>query len=95
MLSGILYNTSNPTDKWQAIVYLSSKMDWTTWSSLGRDYKNEKGLAGDHYKDWSYYIMDPSQTSQIIGLEANAGKTVTISHMPANYNFGFQVVKCR
>ena len=90
-LKGVLTNTGNPLDKWEVNLYLSSKSNWTQWSSLGRTYKDESGLIGNNYIDWSYYIEDPNLTSKIVGLLGNIGKTVEITHMPANYNFGFQV----
>ena len=90
-LKGILTNTGNPLDQWEVNLYLSSKSNWTQWSSLGRTYKDEKGLAGNNYTDWSYYIENPNLTSNIVGLLGNIGKTVEITHMPANHNFGFQI----
>ncbi|MBO3700442.1 hypothetical protein J4E76_18380, partial [Fabibacter sp. E12] len=90
-ITGTLYNTSNSNDRWEVKLYLSSKMDWNAWSALGRSYKDESGLAGNNYLDWSYYTTDPNTPSQLIGLAGNAGKSLTIEHMPSNYYYGFQV----
>ncbi len=90
-ITGTVYNTTNSSDKWQVKMYLSNKMNWTQWSALGRSYKDEKGLAGNNYLDWNYYIADPNKPSELIGLAANAGKTLSIQHMPSNYYYGFQI----
>ncbi|MCE7994502.1 MAG: hypothetical protein HEP71_21135 [Roseivirga sp.] len=90
-ITGTLYNTNNPTDRWQVELYLSDKMNWTDWSALGRSYKDERNLAGSDYLDWSYYIMDLTQDSKLTGLSANTGKTLILQHAPANYLYGFQV----
>ncbi len=90
-ITGTLYNTNNPTDKWQVELYLSDKKNWTDWSALGRSYKDERNFAGTSYQDWSYYIMDLSQDSKLIGLADNAGKTLVLKHAPASYLYGFQV----
>lgn len=90
-ITGILYNTNNPTDKWRVEFFMSEGRTWEEWSALGRSYKDEKNLAGDNYKDWLYFIEDPSQVSQLIGMEDNAGKTLEITHMPADYKYGFQL----
>ncbi|WP_452608620.1 collagen-binding domain-containing protein [Roseivirga echinicomitans] len=90
-LKGVLTNTGNPMDQWEVNLFLSEGSNWTQWSSLGRTYKDEKGLVGNNYTGWTYYIENPNQTSNIVGLNGNSGKTVEITHMPANHNFGFQV----
>ncbi|KOF02243.1 hypothetical protein OB69_13515, partial [Roseivirga seohaensis subsp. aquiponti] len=90
-LKGTLTNTGNPLDQWEVNLYLSSKSNWTQWSGLGRTYKDESGLVGNNYTNWSYYIENPNIASTIVGLSGNTGKTVEITHMPASYNFGFQV----
>jgi hypothetical protein len=35
-ITGTLYNTNNPSDKWQVELYLSDKMNWTDRNALGR-----------------------------------------------------------
>ena len=91
ILKGKLVNTGNPADQWEATIYLSNKSNWSQWSGLGRSYKDEKGLAGNNYTNWEYYIEDPNLQSQIVGKGINTGKTVEITHMPSNYNYGFQI----
>ena len=66
-------------------------MNWTDWSALGRDYKDEKGLAGNKYKDWTYYTIDPAKMTRLTGLDSNAGQSKRLYHMPTNHEFGFQV----
>ncbi len=90
-ISGVIYNKKNAKDQWKVEVWLSDRMTWEEWSALGRDYKDEKNKAGDLYKTWSYYIMDPGKTSALIGIGKNEGKTIGLAHNPVDYKYGFQV----
>ncbi|OEK02079.1 hypothetical protein BFP97_11350 [Roseivirga sp. 4D4] len=90
-ITGIVYNTANPTDKWEVKLFLADKKNWTEWSNAGRNYKDERGFTGSNYTDWSYYIEDPAKVSELVGLADNAGSSLTIEHMPSNYYYGFQV----
>ncbi len=91
MLTGIMYNQNDANDKWQVEVYLTEGKTWSEWQALGRGYKDERNLAGNAYLSWTYYIMDPEQTSKLIGLGSNAGEEKSIMHMPGDYHYGFQV----
>ena len=90
-LGGLIYNTKDPNDKWIVNLNLSNKMNWDQWSALGRGYKDEQGLAGDRYKEWSYYILDTSVASSLTGAGKNEGQVISLAHNPVNYYYGFQV----
>ena len=88
---GLLHNKKDPQDQWEVQLWLSDRMSWEEWSALGRDYKDEQNKAGDLYKTWSYYIMDPAKESQLVGKGKNEGTIVPLKHNPINYKYGFQV----
>ncbi len=88
---GTIYNKKNPNDQWEVALYLSDRMTWDEWSALGRKYKDQNNKAGDLYKTWSYYIMDPDQESILTGKGDNAGKLVPIVNNPVDYTYGFQI----
>ncbi|MGI9542356.1 MAG: SprB repeat-containing protein, partial [Cyclobacteriaceae bacterium] len=90
-LEALIYNTKDPGDKWIIDLNLSNRMNWDQWSALGRGYKDEQNLAGDNYKDWSYYILDTGVASTLTGAGKNNGKVITLAHNPVNYYYGFQV----
>ncbi len=90
-LYGTIYHENDTNYSWTVDVWFSDKMDWTAWSALGRDYKDEAGLAGNNYLNWDYYIFDLSTPSTMTGRNIYAGQTVTLTHNPANYQFGLQV----
>ncbi len=91
IITGTIYNIDNNQDKWKVTVWLSDRMTWDQWSALGRGYKDEKNVAGDLYKTWSYYIMDPNQESVLKGIGMNQGQIISLSHNPTDYHYGFQV----
>lgn len=56
---------------------------------MNRSYKDGQGIAGDRYKHWTYYEL--SNESKLVGKGHNAGKEITLSHSPSNFQFGFQI----
>ena len=88
---GTLYNNKDPQDQWEVQLWLSDRMNWDEWSALGRKYKDQNNKAGNLYKTWSYYIMDPNKNSMLVGKGKNEGTTVPIKHNPIDYSYGFQV----
>lgn len=88
---GTIYDKKNKKDRWKVEVWLSDGMTWEQWSALGRGYKDEQNIAGDLYKTWTYYIMDPAKTSALIGLGDNEGTMIPLQHNPTDYHYGFQV----
>ena len=88
-VTGTIINPLDVTDSWIVTLNLSGAYDWSTWSGMGRSYKDEKGLAGTRYQDWTYYEMD--QGSNLTGLGRNAGEVVALTHAPSDYRYGFQI----
>jgi large repetitive protein len=89
-LTGTIQNAAN--SNWQLSVDMrfENGRSWTEWSALGRGYKNDLGLAGNNYLDWTYYELSPS-FSHFSGIGALAGSELSLSHLPTNYYFGYQV----
>jgi hypothetical protein len=57
-LTGQVYAQGMPEHSWVMDVILRERRDWNEWSALGRSYKDDMGLAGENYIDWTYYEMD-------------------------------------
>ncbi|MBO6496100.1 MAG: HYR domain-containing protein, partial [Roseivirga sp.] len=88
---GRIVNPNDANDAWSVVLNLTDRKDWNQWSALGRSWKGNANKVQDNYKDWSYYLMDTANPSQLVGEGSNAGQTISITHMPANYRYGFQV----
>ena len=90
-VTGTVYNKNDPSDKWDIEFYLDEGKTWNEWSALGRSYKDEQGIAGSAYQDWTYHILDVSKVNRLVGKGSNTGRQKIVSHMPSNYQFGFQI----
>ena len=88
LISGVAGNIDDPSFQWEYSVKLINKRSWAEWSALGRDYK--AGVAGSDHTTWTYYEVDNSN-SYFTGLGGNAGESLTITHNPGDYEFGFQI----
>lgn len=86
---GTIQNIGDPTLQMIADFWMENGRTWNAWSALGRGYKNDLGLAGQHYVDWTYYELVP-RFSRFTGTGATAGSLIEMHHMPSNYYFGFQ-----
>jgi hypothetical protein len=89
-LTGTIQNSINSSWQMNVDMRFENGRSWTEWSALGRSYKNDLGLAGNNYLDWSYYELSPS-FSHFSGIGVLAGSELNLSHLPSNYYFGFQV----
>ncbi len=90
-ITGIIVNRSNSNQRWAVDVHFTNGMDWTSWSALGRSYKDQSGVAGQNYIDWTYYIMDATKANTLTGLGSYSGTVLNLTHKPANYTYGLQV----
>ncbi|BDS15581.1 PKD domain-containing protein [Aureispira anguillae] len=90
-ITGTIVNRSDVNKRWVVDVYFTNGMNWANWSALGRSYKDESGLVGQHYLDWTYYIMDVNQANTLTGLGDYSGTVLNLTHKPSNYTFGLQV----
>lgn len=89
IITGHVYNASNPSFGWNIYMVLANERSWTDWSSLTRSYKNDMNLAGTHYLNWSYFELQPG--SSLTGTGALTGSTVQLTHAPWHYYYGFQL----
>ncbi len=90
LLTGTVYNKLNPDFSWYIELALHEQRDWASWSSLGRDYKDDLNHAQAFYQDWSYYVLNGAQ-SRLIGLGSFTGSELHLMHAPADTLFGFQL----
>ncbi|MBL0316731.1 MAG: T9SS type A sorting domain-containing protein [Flavobacteriales bacterium] len=91
-LYGTVVNTANANEQFVVDLKFENKADWAAWSALGRNYKNDLGLAcatADHI-NWSYYEL-VGGFSTLTGAGDLAGDVLYLYHMPADFYFGFQV----
>ncbi|TVR38078.1 MAG: hypothetical protein EA392_10945, partial [Cryomorphaceae bacterium] len=89
IITGTVFANNNPNQQWLVFMRLENKRNWTDWNALGRSYKDDLFLAEDHYLNWDYYELD-NNNSFLIGAGDFEGSFLQLSHMPANYFFGFQ-----
>ena len=93
---GRIINTSNPAHGFNVDFWFRNRRTWDGpygWNSeLNREYKNDLGLAcaTTNHINWDYYEM-VNGISTLTGDGSLAGSILHMSHMPANYFFGFQV----
>ena len=89
ILTGNVVSVSNPQHMWTMNIELGVPSTWETWSSHGRDFKDDTGLGADHYQDWLYHVLN-AETSHLIGAGALEGSYLSLSHAPGDTLFGFQ-----
>ena len=71
-------------------ILLTDERNWEEWSANGGDYKDDANVAGDHYLDWNFYVLN-AEASVLIGMGDFEGSTLSLTHMPANLLYGFQL----
>ncbi|MFO0362712.1 MAG: hypothetical protein ACK500_12865, partial [Flavobacteriales bacterium] len=91
-LYGTVVNSINANESFVLDMWFDNKADWTTWSALGRSYKDDLNCATPTqlYEDWTYWEM-VNDLSVAVGQGDLAGVTLQLDHMPGNYYFGFQL----
>ncbi len=92
VLSGNLYGNDNPNAGWYIYMEFESGMDWDAWSTqdFPTYYRDDFDVAEETHLDWTYLIMN-SSNSYFMGLGDYEGSELQLSHMPANYYYGFQL----
>ncbi|MDG1160043.1 MAG: T9SS type A sorting domain-containing protein, partial [Flavobacteriales bacterium] len=90
-LSGSVVRNDDPTRGWNISVEFANGMDWSMWSTQGfpTSFKDDCGLAGDNYLDWTYYVMQAGAT--LTGWGANDGSSLMLNHAPSSLYYGYQV----
>ena len=89
-ITGQVYDVNDGNKSWIIDIRLENQMNWDEWSALGRSYKDDADVAGDNYLDWSFYTVDPNQ-SQLVGALDFSGSSLTLSHAPLDFMYGFQL----
>jgi len=89
-ITGVIHNSINSNLKLQSEFWLDNARNWNQWSALGRYYKDDLGLSGNNHIDWTYYEL-VADFSRFTGIGQLAGTQLSMSHMPANYFYGFQL----
>ncbi len=89
-LTGEVFNTQNANQGWMIDILLTDERNWEEWSANGGDYKDDANVAGDHYLDWNFYVLN-AEASVLIGTGDFEGSTLNLTHMPANLLYGFQL----
>ena len=89
-LTGEVFNTQNANQRWMIDILLTDERNWEEWSANGGDYKDDANVAGDHYLDWNFYVLN-AEASVLIGMGDFEGSTLSLTHMPANLLYGFQL----
>jgi hypothetical protein len=90
LISGHIYNATNPEQGFDVFIMLSEKRNWEQWSALGRGYKNDLNLAGSEYTNWNYYEMQEG-FCYLQGTGDLEGSHLQLTPKPSNYYFGFQI----
>jgi hypothetical protein len=88
-LTGTVANVSDPNLRWEIDVWLIRGRNWGDWSSLGRSYKIGNGVQPTLYQTWDFFELDASR-SRLYGQGTLAGDTLSLTHMPATLQYGFQ-----
>ncbi|WP_306643951.1 LamG domain-containing protein [Sanyastnella coralliicola] len=89
-LTGEVFSVDNANHSFMLDVHLHEQRTWDEWSALGRDYKDDLGIAVDDFMDWSYFILN-GETSRLIGTGSFEGSELSMSHAPSDSTFGFQL----
>ena len=91
-LTGTVVSASNPDAGWIIDVWYMDGKNWDDWS--GQDaqsgFKDDAGLAGNNYLDWTFYITN-GDSSTLTGTGDLAGSFLNLQHEPASRFYAFQV----
>ena len=90
LLTGTVYDQSNPNGGWHMHIPLTAGIGWDAWSDIeGNSYKDDFNLAGNAYIDWTYYLVN-SEGAYIEGWGDLEGSYLDISHTPIDNSIGWQ-----
>ncbi|MDX2245916.1 MAG: hypothetical protein SF052_04010, partial [Bacteroidia bacterium] len=92
---GRVVNDSLSNLQWDVNIWLENRRTFAQWKALQRKIKIElapDSIAHANKFNWMFYELD-STRSRLTGVPGTfyAGDTLHLTHMPANYNFGFQM----
>jgi len=86
---GVIQSAADATLQFEANIWLTAGRDWTSWSALGRGYKDDYNVAATSHLDWMYYEIAEG-FAYLDGIGSLAGSHLQLSHKPTNHYFGFQ-----
>ncbi len=91
LLTGSVVSTTNANAGWSFEIAFENALDYDAWinQSFPTSYKDDCGIVGLNYLDWTYYLM--STGAQITGWGDYDGSVLNLSHAPANFFYGYQV----
>ena len=93
-ITGTVVHKVDPTWQWDINMWLINMKDYATWDSLGRKAKRGAApfnLFHSEKVNFDFYELD-STRSYLSGTPGTFfdGDTLTLTHMPANLEYGFQ-----
>ena len=93
-ISGKLVLKQDPNVTFDLYILLENKMDWASWSALGRTYAYKpatQAVAALEHVNWDYYEM--SSSSNLTGCPGSTydGDVINLTHKPVDYSMGFQI----
>ena len=86
-ITGTISQTNNSNDQWEVFIKLENRQSYSELQSNGGSAYNP-GNYGDE-EDWYFYEV--SSESRWFGQGNNCGKSVNISHRPADYSKRVQI----
>ncbi|MFM1931955.1 MAG: hypothetical protein RL226_1258, partial [Bacteroidota bacterium] len=89
-LIGRVYHVNNANFSWMMDITLGEERTWDAWSEMGRDYKDDLGIATQEYQNWLFYILN-AESSVLVGQGAFEGNVLSLAHAPADFTYGFQL----
>ena len=85
------FKNSGELNFWDFQVHLSDGLSYDDWSAMGGGFTTGGLDVGDLFMDWTFYIVDPDQTSRLIGTGNNTGIEYLIKHKPVDFSKRIQV----
>jgi hypothetical protein len=91
-LFGHVSSSDNANGGWDIDVWFMDGVDWNSWDNMPfpTNYKDDEDLAGNNYLDWTYYILDGTQ-STMTGTGDFEGSVLNLTHAPASLYYAFQL----
>ena len=94
LITGKVVNAQDANVRFEVNFLLKNRMDWTTWSGLGRTYKNDSPfntIGNTEYVNWDYFEFSSSSTLTGSAGSTYDGDVITLTHRPADLMMGPQL----
>ncbi len=91
LLTGVFHKEDDPDQKLTFYGSLGNGLEWDDWSnqSFPTYYKDDVGIAGDSYLDWTFQIMESD--THLYGSNELEGTELSLVHAPTSYYYGAQI----